>query len=120
MVWRGWGIWVFLFWLFWLVVLAVSKDSLGSIMPQGLTDDMSFQWVLGAVCIPSAATTFLLVWYRRSHPLAIVDPESNVTVLVPRIDDLFFIPMIWWIYIQLAVAVVLLGATEFGILLVNG
>lgn len=114
MVWRSWGISVFLFFLIWLGVTAALPHTI-ILAPKGV----ELQWALGIACLLTAATAFLLAWYRRSHPRKVADPQTNATVLVPHVDDFFFIPMKWWTYILLGIAAVLMGAAALGIVLVD-
>ena len=115
MIWRGWGISVLLLWLMWMIVFAIVGHD-NSLAPHGLLKaGMGLQWGVGIVCILTAASVFLLARYRKSHPRKIADPQTNATVLVSRVDDFFFIPFLWWSYILLGCAAILMVAAVLGI-----
>ncbi|MDE2014865.1 MAG: hypothetical protein KGJ75_18255, partial [Alphaproteobacteria bacterium] len=108
LIWRGWGIAVFFLWLLWLAGAGIIVAS-GIPYFDGLSGDLSMQWVVGLACIFDAGTVLLLSRYRASHPKRVSDAASGQTFLVARVDDLFYVPMRWWTWILLVLGVVQLG-----------
>jgi len=112
--WRGWGLavfWTFLFWMIAGIVLAVMA---GPYQPDPVKAGLEVQWGFAGMFAVHAASVFLLALYRRSHPLKVVDPATQKTVLVPHVDDFMFIRFDLWPYILLAIAAVFAVSSLLG------
>jgi hypothetical protein len=111
-IWRGWGISVFFFLVLWLFVAIGITIGTNHYQPDPkvLTKEM----YLGSALIIAltAASVFAAALYRKSHPRKIIDPQTQSVMLVPHIDDFYYIPLQIWSYI-LAVGAIVLAVLGF-------
>ncbi len=99
--WRGWGISVALFFLLWIAAGVGLLIGSGSYEPDQTKVAMGIQWGLAVVLALTAASVFATAAWRRRRV-----PSGH--------DDFMFLPLEFWPYILVVIALGVTGATGAG------
>lgn len=114
-IWRGWGISVIfclVFWIFAVVGVALSLHGAPQTNMKALATQMDLGTAL--IFVLTAVSVFLLGRYRKSHPRRIVDPETQSSVFVAHVDDLYYLNLTIWAGILAAIALVFVVMAALG------
>jgi hypothetical protein len=116
LIWRGWGASIFFIFFIWLFVVGLA--SAGYLQTLGGDKNAEKQWAdlwLGGTLTLTAATTFVIWRFRKTNPKKVIGPDTKDVVLVPHLDDLWYVPLQYWVVILLVGAAIFFGMAPFHI-----
>jgi hypothetical protein len=124
LVWRGWGAIILLQFVLWVIFVPIAGLSAFPPVPGGTPADAYHRWItdkqfddlwIAIAGLGSALTCLAMALYRKSHPISVKDPDTGEVVIIPRIDDLWYVELQYWPLIFGAPGLIALVLTPFNI-----
>ncbi|MDR3472235.1 MAG: hypothetical protein P4M09_11170 [Devosia sp.] len=121
---RGWGALILLQFVFWAIFVPIAPLLVHAPAPgeppievyrRWVTDKQAADLWIASAGLGSALTCLVMSHYRRSHPKRVSDPVTGETMLVPRIDDLWYVELAYWPWIFGVPALIALVLAPFNI-----